>query len=104
MDYDSHSSKWYVIPTFGYFILNYRDFRRFSRVMARLDTPEIQENTGGMGYSSHPSKIVCHIAFISIFLSILCWTFVILGVFHVLGSSMDTREHNATRRATCQST
>ena len=59
--------KWYVIPSFDYFMLNYRDFRHFSRVITCLDAPRIQENTGVMIHDRHSSQNVCYFNLISIF-------------------------------------
>ena len=71
MGYGSHPSKWYVISHlirfFDHFILIFRDFRLFSHVMMHLEAPGIREDTAGVVYGSHPSKMVCDFAFISIF-------------------------------------
>jgi hypothetical protein len=48
-------------------MLNYRDFQRFSRVRTRLEPPKTQENTGGMGYDSHPFKMVCYFDYFDYF-------------------------------------
>jgi hypothetical protein len=47
-----------LVRLFDHFILNYLDFRHFSRVWTHLGALGIQSKAGGMGYDGHPPKIV----------------------------------------------
>jgi hypothetical protein len=49
-----------------YFMLILAILGDFPRVLTRLEVLGTQEDTGGMGYGSHPSNLVCHFEFLPI--------------------------------------
>ena len=65
--------KWYFFSTFysfsaelSRFLAIFSDFHALGRVRTCLEALRTQENTGGMGYGSHLSKIVCYSYFLTI--------------------------------------
>ena len=56
MGYDINPSKGMLLRIFDHFMLIYLDFRRFPRGFTRFEALGTQNNTGGIGYDSHPHK------------------------------------------------
>jgi hypothetical protein len=73
-----------LVRLFDYFMMNYRDFRRFSCVWTHLGALETPGNTREMGYDSHPSKNSMLIRFFSHFML----NYRILGDFRVFGRTL----------------